>query len=220
MNKSILSIVVISLAIVASNSAVAQPEIKSATYTITQVKQYNLQVVRIVGRSLTVDVEGFGRRRFQVPRDFTFDIDGESMTLNQIVPGQKLRAYVTETEKGELLLVQDEGSTVGVVGESVNDDAVDGTTEAAPEAEPEELTFPPEEAEPPKTPEPAEAPQPAEAPEPPVDDTLADASFESPPAELPATAEHRGWMAVVGGTLVVAGLGLGWFRRSTHRTTN
>ena len=98
----------------------AQPEIKSANFTITKVHQYNIQVVRIAGRNLIVDVEDFGRRRFQVPRDFTFEIDGKPQTLNQLVPGQRLRAYVTETESGELMLVQNSESTEGVMGEQID----------------------------------------------------------------------------------------------------
>lgn len=225
MNRSILFIAVAVLAIAGGSTAVAQPEIKSATYTITQVRQYHIQVVRIIGRSLTVDVEGIGRRKFQVPRDFTFDIDGEAMTLNQLRPGQKLRAYVTERETGELFLMQDETSTDGVMGETVTDE------EPAPEdsptdpfADPSTDTSADDSA--PEAPQPAPEPRPepdsaaVSAPEP--DDRLAQVSFESPatespPAQLPATAGNSGWMAVAGGALVIAGFGVGWHRRNERR---
>lgn len=205
MNRAILSMLVGFLAMVSGAAAWAQPEIKAATYTITEVKQYNVQVVRISGQSLTVDVEGVGRRRFHMPRGFTFDIDGEARTLNQILPGQKLRAYVTETETGELLLVQDDDSTEGVVGETVTaaEDAL---------AESQSAEAPPAETQSPEVAPAAEADD-AEAQEAPEEDVLADTSFESPPTQLPTTADNRGWMAILGGALLLAGLGVGWFRR-------
>ena len=95
----------------------AEEELLSTTYTITQVYRYDLQVVRIHGRSLTVDIEGQGRRRFDVPRDFTFEIDGQDLTVGQLKPGMRLRAYVTQTERGELILLKDENSDQGVAGE-------------------------------------------------------------------------------------------------------
>ena len=115
--------------ILAMSGAVAQPEIKSASYKITKVHRYEAQVVRIAGQGLTVDIEGFGRRRFQVPHDFTFEIDDEQQSLRQLIPGQRLRVYVTRVETGELLLMQDEAATDGVVGEEV------GSEEAAEEPE-------------------------------------------------------------------------------------
>lgn len=121
MNKLVLMLL-LSCALLAPACLLAQSEVKSATYTITQVHQYNIEVVRIAGRQLTVNVEGFGRRRFQVPRDFTFDIDGEKLTLNQLRSGQKLRAYVTEVETGELMLLQDEKSTDGVLQDAETDE--------------------------------------------------------------------------------------------------
>lgn len=226
MNRAILSMAVGVLAMVSGTAAWAQPEIKAATYTITEVKQYNVQVVRISGQSLTVDVEGVGRRRFHMPRGFTFDIDGEAKTLNQILPGQKLRAYVTETETGELLLVQDDESTEGVVGETVtaDDDALaeaqsaegESAESANSEDAPEENTAEENTAEETAAEENvAEAhvaeERVAEASE--ADDVLTGTSFESPPTELPTTADNRGWMAILGGALLLAGLGVGWFRR-------
>jgi len=121
MNKLVLTILM-TCALLAPICAIAQPEIKSATYTITQVHKYSIQVVRIAGRNLTVDVEGFGRRRFKVPHDFTFDIDGQKTTLNQLRVGQKLRAYVTEVETGELMLLQDENSKEGVLQDEETDE--------------------------------------------------------------------------------------------------
>ena len=202
MNKAILSMAVGLLALVSGGAAWAQPEIKAATYTITEVKQYNVQVVRISGQSLTVDVEGVGRRRFDMPRGFTFDIDGEAKTLNQILPGQKLRVYVTETETGELLLVQDDEATEGVVGETVTeaDDALAEQDESieAQSPEPESVEAAPAQTEPEETVE---------------NEVLTDTSFESPPTALPTTAGNRGWIAILGGALLLAGLGVGWFRR-------
>ena len=50
-------------------------------------------------------------------------------SLRQLMPGQRLRVYVTRVETGELLLMQDEAATDGVVGEEV------GSEEAAEEPE-------------------------------------------------------------------------------------
>ena len=110
----------------------AQTDAKTATYTITEVRRYNIEVVRIAGQGLTVDVEGFGRRRFQVPRGFTFDIDGKQLTLNQLRTGQKLRAYVTQVETGELMLLQDEQSTEGVLQDTETEE-----TDISLESEPD-----------------------------------------------------------------------------------
>lgn len=121
MNKFLMTLVLIAAFMVPA-CLMAQPEVKSATYTITQVNKYNIQVVRVAGRSLTVDVEGYGRRRFQVPFDFTFDIDGKKTTLNQLREGQKLRAYVTEVKTGELMLLQDENSTDGILQDEETDE--------------------------------------------------------------------------------------------------
>jgi len=143
-----LLIIAIVLFIGVPHAVFAQPEIKSATYSVTEVYQYNFQVVRISGRSMTVDIEDFGRRRFDVPRDFTFEIDGEDKTLNQLLPGQRLRAYVTHTETGELMLVQDGETTVGVLAESVDDTemnaAADPVVPAAAMEEPEQEPAPTE----------------------------------------------------------------------------
>jgi len=218
MNRVILSMLVGFLALVTGASAWAQPEIKAATYTITEVKQYNVQVVRINGQSLTVDVEGVGRRRFHMPRGFTFDIDGETKTLNQILPGQKLRAYVTETETGELLLVQDDEATEGVVGETVTA-ADDALAEAqAAEAQAAEAQAAEAQAAEAQAAEAATAEDASE--ETPEQDVLSGASFESPPTALPATADNRGWIAILGGALLLAGLGVGWLRRRENGRTN
>jgi len=228
MNRVILSMLVGFLALVTGASAWAQPEIKAATYTITEVKQYNVQVVRINGQSLTVDVEGVGRRRFHMPRGFTFDIDGETKTLNQILPGQKLRAYVTETETGELLLVQDDEATEGVVGETVTaaDDALAEAQAAeaqaaeaqAAEAQAAEAQAAEAQAAEAQAAEAATAEDASE--ETPEQDVLSGASFESPPTALPATADNRGWIAILGGALLLAGLGVGWLRRRENGRTN
>lgn len=97
----------------------SQTETPSANITITQVYRYDMQVVRISGQWLTVDIEGFGRKRFRVPRDFTFDIDGEKHMLNQLRSGQRLRAYVTQTKTGDLFLMEEERSGEGIMAESV-----------------------------------------------------------------------------------------------------
>lgn len=118
-----MTALLLSVLLGASPLGASEPtEPQTATYSITKVHRYDMQVVRIAGQGLTVDIEGHGRRRFQIPHDFTFDIDGETQTLRQLRPGQKLRAYVTRIETGELMLVQDEGSAEeGVVGETVDD---------------------------------------------------------------------------------------------------
>ncbi len=125
MKRIVIRPVVIALlaSVLASPGAVSAdpPEIKSATYKITKVYRYDIQVVRIAGQFLTVDIEDYGRRRFHVPRDFTFEIENEKRTLNQLRTGMRLHAYVTEVDTGELMLVQDEASTDGVIGESVED---------------------------------------------------------------------------------------------------
>ncbi len=100
-------------------TVLSQTENPSANITITQVYRYDMQVVRISGQWLTVDIEGFGRKRFRVPRDFTFDIDGEKHILNQLRTGQRLRAYVTQTKTGDLFLLEEEHSGEGVMAESV-----------------------------------------------------------------------------------------------------
>jgi hypothetical protein len=83
------------------------------------VHRYEVRVVRIAGQGLTLDIEGFGRRRYQVPHDFTFEIDDEQLSLRQLVPGRRLRIYVTQVESGELLLMQNQQAADGVTGEKV-----------------------------------------------------------------------------------------------------
>jgi hypothetical protein len=118
MTKTAVSLLTACLCLVPALT-LSQPEVKSATYTISQVDRYNLQVVRISGRSITVDIEGIGRRRFDVPRDFVFQIDGQDQRLNQLRPGQRLHAYVTHTETGELMLVEHSQAPDGVVADTV-----------------------------------------------------------------------------------------------------
>lgn len=114
------------LAVLATAGA-AEPEFKSATYKITKVHRYEAQVVRIAGQGLTLDIEGFGRRRYQVPHDFTFEIEDQQVPLRQLVPGQRLRIYITQVESGELLLMQDEVAADGIAGEDVGSE--DGGSE-------------------------------------------------------------------------------------------
>ena len=66
---------------------------------------YDMRVLRVGTGRMTVQIDGIGRRSFNVPREFRFYIDGKPTRLAALDVGQPLRAYVTRSESGELQLV-------------------------------------------------------------------------------------------------------------------
>jgi LPXTG-motif cell wall-anchored protein len=75
---------------------------------------YDLRVVAVKKNSLKAHILGIGTRTFSVPSDFRFEIDGAPTPLKNLVPRQKLRAYVTRSPRGTLQLV-DAGPVEAVV---------------------------------------------------------------------------------------------------------
>jgi len=72
----------------------------------SDIDVYNLRVVRVSGRRLTVHVSELdGRRTFNVPRDYKFYIDGEPTDVTKLRPNQRLTAYVTRAENRKVVLV-------------------------------------------------------------------------------------------------------------------
>lgn len=81
---------------------------------------YNIEVISVRGNLLSIRVEGeSGRRHYRVPPDFTFDIDGNDIIYSQLVPKQKLRAYVSPKMIAPSdYVVEDETIIIAVVTES------------------------------------------------------------------------------------------------------
>lgn len=80
---------------------------------------YNVEVISVRGNLLSVRVEGQpGRFHYRVPPNFTFDIDGDDITYKDLVPKQKLRAYVTpEMIAPHDYVVEDETIIIAVIVE-------------------------------------------------------------------------------------------------------
>lgn len=136
MKKVLLALIVGMFVVIAS--PVNAQDIAAVEVTETTVETKHFEVLRISGRWMWVDIEGEGRKRFRVPHEFRFLIDGESVALDQIVVGQKLNAYITNTETGWILLSEPGGVEAVEEAEVVE--------EVAPEPEPEPEPVMPETA--------------------------------------------------------------------------
>lgn len=110
------------MTIFAVNSARAQDvaveEIEST------IENKTLQVLRISDRWIWLDAAAYGWKRFKIPDDFSFIIDSEAVSLDDIVVGQRLDVYITRTETGWVLLSE----LAGV-------EAIEDTNEVAGELE-------------------------------------------------------------------------------------
>ncbi len=126
MKKVLLALIVGMFVVIAS--PVSAQDVAAVEVTETTVETKHFEVLRISGRWMWVDIEGEGRKRFRVPHEFRFLIDGEPVALDQIVVGQKLNAYITHTETGWILLSEPGGVEAVEEAEVVE--------EVAPEPEP------------------------------------------------------------------------------------
>ncbi len=129
--KKVLLAFIISLLMLSAAPVVAQ-DVVAVEVAETTVDVKPFKVLRISGRWIWVDIENEGRKRFRVPHEFRFMIDGEPVGLDQIVVGQHLRAYITHTENGWVLVSEPGG--VEAVEEA---EVVAEVAEVAPEPEPE-----------------------------------------------------------------------------------
>lgn len=103
MSRFVLTAVAVFLLASLSMPATAQT---SFAWVQDDIDVYNMQVVRVSGRRLTVRItELGGRHTFQVPRGFHFYIDGQRTDVTALERGQRLTAYVTRAPNRELVLV-------------------------------------------------------------------------------------------------------------------
>ncbi|MCF6263519.1 MAG: hypothetical protein L3J24_08060 [Xanthomonadales bacterium] len=106
MDKVILAFIV-GLAIFAVNSVRAQNlAVEESNRTI---ENKTLQVLRISDRWIWLDAVDYGWKRFKIPDDFSFIVDSEAVSLDEIVVGQKLNVYITRTETDWILLSEPGG---------------------------------------------------------------------------------------------------------------
>ena len=87
--------------------------------TTTEVRQG--KVLHVSGNQLLVELTDGSTKLFEVPADFRFDVDGRSLTVDQLKPGTLLTQTVTTTvvpevvkttEVREAEIVQRKGQTV------------------------------------------------------------------------------------------------------------
>lgn len=69
-----------------------------------QVERHAGEVVRVRGNMLTLRREGGGRELYRIPRGMSISIEGVDTRLQDLVPGQQIRVYVTRTEEGWVIV--------------------------------------------------------------------------------------------------------------------
>ncbi len=121
MQKTIIALIV---AVLVAGVAVAQTETKtSKTYedSSATVEVRNATVVTSYGDNLVLRRENGEVYEYAVPPGYKFDIDGEMLTVGELVPGTKLTAQVqtTETEQQVVTTTVRTGEVLHVQGRTV-----------------------------------------------------------------------------------------------------
>ena len=86
MRRTSWSVLMVALALLAlglASSAVAQEE-----QVVVEIKKG--EVMRVIGSTLMVNVEGEGIKMVVVPEDFRFDMEGEKVPVERLEPGMIL----------------------------------------------------------------------------------------------------------------------------------
>lgn len=71
----------------------------------TEIKRIAGEVVHVRGTLLTLRHEGGGREAYRIPRGASISIQGESIRLQDLQPGQQIRVYYRETSEGRVIVL-------------------------------------------------------------------------------------------------------------------
>jgi hypothetical protein len=71
----------------------------------TEIKRIAGEVVQVRGTLLTLRHEGGGRESYRIPRGASISIQGESIRLQDLQPGQQIRVYYKETSEGRVIVL-------------------------------------------------------------------------------------------------------------------
>ena len=71
----------------------------------TEIKRIAGEVVQVRGTLLTLRHEGGGRETYRIPRGASISIQGESIRLQDLQPGQQIRLYYRETSDGRVIVL-------------------------------------------------------------------------------------------------------------------
>jgi hypothetical protein len=71
----------------------------------TEIKRIAGEVVQVRGTLLTLRHEGGGRETYRIPRGASISIQGESIRLQDLQPGQQIRVYYRETSEGRVIVL-------------------------------------------------------------------------------------------------------------------
>ncbi len=69
-----------------------------------EVERHAGEVVRVRGNMLTLRREAGGRELYRIPPGTSISIEGVETRLQDLVPGQQIRVYVTRTEEGWVIV--------------------------------------------------------------------------------------------------------------------
>lgn len=87
--------------LVAAGPATAQKAVRVIEETVQRVSG---EVIRVRGNLLTLRKDDGGREVFHITRGLSVSVEGRPVALQDLKPGQKIRVYVTQTEKGWVIV--------------------------------------------------------------------------------------------------------------------
>jgi hypothetical protein len=81
-------------------------EAQIVTVQQTDIKRIAGEVVQVRGSLLTLrHDDGSGREAYRIPRGASISIKGQSIRLQDLQPGQKIRIYYRETSEGRVIVL-------------------------------------------------------------------------------------------------------------------
>ncbi len=131
------TVLLVSLALVSGMSLSQEAQV--VTVQQTDIKRVAGEVVQVRGNLLTLrHDDGSGREAYRIPRGASISIKGQSIRLQDLQPGQKIRVYYRETSEGRVIVLtpplpRDEPPVM------IDDEPADPTPTADDKPQPEAL---------------------------------------------------------------------------------
>lgn len=114
--------------ILAVTVALLVPAIAQAQ-TVTTLEIHDGTVIYVHENTVVVEMSDGSARVVDVEPDFRFDVDGQKVAANQLVPGTKLKAKVTTTTTPRVVKVTEvkKGTILSIVGQNITIRTPEGT---------------------------------------------------------------------------------------------
>jgi hypothetical protein len=101
-------------------------------YTDESVHRISGEVVTVRGNMVTLRKDTGGREAFRIAPDASISVDGRDVRLQDLVPGQQIRVYVTETEEGWVIVAPPPAARTSPISRPEAQSAEPATPRAAP----------------------------------------------------------------------------------------